>query len=160
MTKWIEWLHGFPEFTSNYFHPLPTQNMTRLSQFVIYWLVLTAGLQTSNLLAAQGDWPTYRGDNARSGIQTESLAPPLKSIWKHVPAYPPRPAWQGEAKWDGWNKVYDLKHRQDFDHAFHVVGDGKLLFYGSSSEDKVVCLDAASGKIRWVFYTEGPVRSF
>jgi len=158
MTKWIEWLHGFAEFTSKYFHPLPTQNMTRLSQFVIYWLVLTAGLQTSNLLAAQGDWPTYRGDNARSGIQTESLAPPLKSIWKHVPAYPPRPAWQGEAKWDGWNKVYDLKHRQDFDHAFHVVGDGKLLFYGSSSEDKVVCLDAASGKIRWVFYTEGPVR--
>lgn len=108
--------------------------------------------------AAMGDWPTYRADNARSGIQTQSVHPPLKQSWVFRAKQPPRPAWQGEAKWDGWNKVYDLKNRQDFDHAFHVVGADDAIYLGSSSEDKVICLDAESGDLRWVFYTEGPVR--
>ena len=117
------------------------------------WFLSIAALQ-----AASGDWPTYGGDHARSGIQTDRLAPPLKLAWQFVPKQPPRPAWQGEAKWDGWNKVYDLKHRQDFDHAFHIVGDEDALYFGSSSEDKVICLGAQDGKIRWTFFTEGPVR--
>ena len=108
--------------------------------------------------AATGDWPTYQGDNARSGIQIESVHPPLKESWVFKAKQPPRPAWQGEAKWDGWNKVYDLKNRQDFDHAFHVVGADDAIYFGSSSEDKVICLDAESGDLRWVFYAEGPVR--
>ena len=110
------------------------------------------------VIAASGDWPTYRADNARSGIQTASVRPPLKQAWVFKANQPPRPAWQGEAKWDGWNKVYDLKNRQDFDHAFHVVGADGLVYFGSSSEDKVICLDARTGDQRWVFYTEGPVR--
>ena len=108
--------------------------------------------------AASRAWPTYRGDNARSGIQAETVRPPLEQAWVFKPKQPPRPAWQGEAKWDGWNKVYDLKNRQDFDHAFHVVGAENAIYFGSSSEDKVFCLDAETGKVRWVFYTEGPVR--
>ena len=108
--------------------------------------------------AASGDWPTYRGDNARSGIQEHTVQPPLDLAWVFKPKQPPRPAWQGEAKWDGWNKVYDLKNRQDFDHAFHVVGAGDAVYFGSSSEDKVFCLNADDGKVRWIHYTEGPVR--
>lgn len=113
---------------------------------------------TLPLLAASGDWPTYRADNARSGIQVDPVRPPLTQSWVYKAKQPPRPAWQGEAKWDGWNKVYDLRNRQDFDHAFHVVGADGLVYFGSSSEDKVLCLDAKSGAVRWVFYTEGPVR--
>mgnify|MGYP003323376403 FL=1 len=32
------------------------------------------------------------------------------------------------------------------------------MFYGSSAEHTVHCLDAYSGKERWVFFTDGPVR--
>ena len=32
------------------------------------------------------------------------------------------------------------------------------MFYGSSAEHTVHCLDAYSGKEKWVFFTDGPVR--
>ena len=54
--------------------------------------------------------------------------------------------------------MYDLKSRQIFDYAYHpVIADG-LLYYGSSADDKIYCLDAATGEQRWTFFTEGPVR--
>jgi outer membrane protein assembly factor BamB len=54
--------------------------------------------------------------------------------------------------------VYDLKSRQIFDYAYHpVIADG-LLYYGSSADDKIYCLDATTGEQRWTFFTEGPVR--
>jgi len=104
------------------------------------------------------DWPTYRADYSRSGISPERLALPLNLTWTFQSQHPPQPAWGGEAKWDGYNKVYDMKHRQDFDKAFHVVAVGERLFFGSSADDKVYCLNANTGAEQWTFYTEGPVR--
>ena len=104
------------------------------------------------------DWPTYQHDYARTGVARESLLAPFTDGWVHRSRHAPRPAWRGEAKWDGWNKVYDLKSRQIFDYAYHpVIADG-LLYYGSSADDKIYCLDAATGEQRWTFFTEGPVR--
>ena len=104
------------------------------------------------------DWPTYQHDYARSGVARESLLAPFTDGWVHRSRHAPRPAWRGEAKWDGYNKVYDLKSRQIFDYAYHpVIADG-LLYYGSSADDKIYCLDAATGEQRWTFFTEGPVR--
>ncbi len=104
------------------------------------------------------DWPTYRGDNARTGVSPDRLAPPLSERWVFRSKHPAQPAWKGEAKWDGWNKVYDLKSRQTFDYAFQVTAVGDAMFFGSSSDDKVYSLDARSGEERWSFFTEGPVR--
>jgi len=104
------------------------------------------------------DWPTYRGDYARSGVSTQSLAAPPVVAWTWRSTHPPQPAWQGEAKWDGWNKVFDMKPRQAFDRAFHVVVAGQRAFFGSSADDQVRCLDTRSGAVRWTFFTEGPVR--
>ena len=112
-------------------------------------------------LAALGqaaDWPTYQHDYARTGVAKESLLAPFTDGWVHRSRHAPRPAWRGEAKWDGYNKVYDLKSRQIFDYAYHpVIADG-LLYYGSSADDKIYCLDATTGEQRWTFFTEGPVR--
>ena len=109
-------------------------------------------------LGQAADWPTYQHDYARSGVARESLLAPFTDGWVHRSRHAPRPAWRGEAKWDGWNKVYDLKSRQIFDYAYHpVIADG-LLYYGSSADDKIYCLDAATGEQRWTFFTEGPVR--
>ena len=109
-------------------------------------------------LGQAADWPTYQHDYARTGVAGESLLTPFTSAWVHRSRHAPRPAWRGEAKWDGYNKVYDMKSRQIFDYAYHpVIADG-LLYYGSSADDKVYCLAAATGEQRWTVFTEGPVR--
>jgi len=109
--------------------------------------------------ATQGtDWPTYQGNLARSAISPDPLPPKLSTHWTWQSLHPPQPAWQGEAKWDGWNKVYDLKPRQIFDRAFHPVIANDRVYFGSSADDKVYCLDARDGSQVWAFYTEGPVR--
>ena len=109
-------------------------------------------------LGQAADWPTYQHDYARTGVARESLLAPFTDGWVHRSRHAPRPDWRGEAKWDGYNKVYDLKSRQIFDYAYHpVIADG-LLYYGSSADDKIYCLDAATGEQRWTFFTEGPVR--
>lgn len=116
----------------------------------------TLGLPTPKAHAA--DWPTYQADLSRSGISPDPLPDSLAEAWSWHSTHPPQPAWQGEAKWDGWNKVYDLKPRQIFDRAFHpVIADNRVLF-GSSADDKVYALDASTGTPVWEFYTEGPVR--
>ena len=123
-----------------------------IRQFSFLWLFGVAALGQA------ADWPTYQHDYARTGVATESLLTPLTSTWVHRSKHAPRPAWRGEAKWDGYNKVYDMKSRQIFDYAYHpVIVDG-LLYYGSSADDKVYCLAAATGKQRWTYFTEGPVR--
>lgn len=83
---------------------------------------------------------------------------PLKEIWSFQPVFPPQPAWRGEAKLDGYNKVFDMKARQTFDHAFHPIIVGSRVYFGSSSSDKIYCLDALTGRQQWVFYAEGPIR--
>jgi outer membrane protein assembly factor BamB len=111
------------------------------------------------LSVCAADWPTYRADASRSGVSSEQLALPLKQAWVHQPLHAPRPAWRGPAKRDLYNdKLNDLKNRQLFDHAFHVIADAKSVCFGSSADDQVHCLDGKTGKERWAFFTEGPVR--
>jgi len=106
--------------------------------------------------AAQADWPTYRHDNARSGATDESLEVPLQLSWVYTSVFPPRPAWSGPAKRprEGWL----LRPRVIFDDAFQVAASAGAVYFGSSSDNKVYCLDAKTGRQRWVFYTAGPVR--
>jgi len=105
------------------------------------------------------DWPTYRADAARSGVTQEQIKLPLQPAWTHQPVHAPRPAWRGPAKRDMYNdKHNDLKNRQLFDHAFHVVADAKSIYFGSSADDQVHCLDSVTGTERWSYFTEGPVR--
>ncbi|MBL69249.1 MAG: hypothetical protein CMO74_12525 [Verrucomicrobiales bacterium] len=110
------------------------------------------------IAAAAADWPTYLRDAARSGISGEQLAFPLKEAWVHRSPHKPRPAWRGPAKRDLYNKHFGLHNRQTFDHAYHAIANSDWVFYGSSADDQLYCLDAKTGRVRWTFFAEGPIR--
>ncbi|NOR67645.1 MAG: PQQ-binding-like beta-propeller repeat protein, partial [Woeseiaceae bacterium] len=114
------------------------------------------GLIVLGSAALAADWPTYRHDNARTGSTSESLAAPLALDWVYVPVYPPRPAWPRPAvrPREGWEQ----RHRVIFDDAFQVAAVGDLVYFGSSADNKVYALEAATGRQRWSFFTGGPVR--
>ncbi len=122
--------------------------------FVLLILLLLA---PSHKIAAE-DWPTYRKDNSRSGVTSETLKAPLSLEWLHKSNHAPKPAWPGPARRDGWHKVDNLKPRVIFDWAYHVIAAEGKVFYGSSSDDKIYCLDAESGEELWSFFTDGPIR--
>jgi outer membrane protein assembly factor BamB len=104
------------------------------------------------------DWPTYLHDNDRSGTTSEELTFPLRLAWTRSIDPAPSPAWPPPAQQDFWHGKETLKARVTFDRAFHLISDGEAIFFGSSADDQVYCLDAATGELRWRFCTEGPVR--
>ena len=104
------------------------------------------------------DWPTYHHDNRGSGITGEALRWPLTEAWVYSAPAPPQPAWPGPAKWDAYANVLRLKAMRDFDPVFHVTAVGDAVFFGSSVDDAVHCLDTRTGREKWSFCTDGPVR--
>jgi len=104
------------------------------------------------------DWPTYRHDNRRSSVTEERLAVPLQKLWEHVANEYPQPAWAGAAKWDSYAGISNLRSMRDFDPVFHVTAAQGCIFFGSSADDAVHCLDLATGRENWAYFTDGPVR--
>ena len=105
------------------------------------------------------DWPTYRHDNRRSGATAEQLdLAALELRWAHEPALAPIPAWHGPAKWDAYAERMDLRSMRNYDPVYYVSVAGDAVYYGSSSEDEVLCLDAAKGTVKWRYAVDGPVR--
>jgi hypothetical protein len=100
-------------------------------------------------LAWADDWPQYRADCSRSGYTAEALPDELTLAWVHQPQHAPRPAWVGRSL---------ARSRMRFDWAYSVVATDGQCFFGSSADDKVVALDAATGGERWSYFTGGPVR--
>jgi outer membrane protein assembly factor BamB len=102
------------------------------------------------------DWPTYRHDLARTGCTDESLGASLALQWVHTSIHAPKPAWSGPGTRP--REGFLLHNRVDFDDAFQVVVAGDRLYFGSSADDKVYTLSAATGEELWSFFTGGPIR--
>ena len=112
--------------------------MKRTILVAIIWLLLIVDMQAA-------DWPMYRADSARSGYTPEQLPKGLVLQWTYQSPHPPTSAWP-------------TRNRQQFDRAYQPVIAGGALYYGSSTDCKVYALDAVTGKTRWTFFTDGPVR--
>ena len=124
---------------------------------------MTMGIRLSVLLClATGsvhaeDWPTYRHDNRRSGVSKEQLKAELGEAWVYKSPVPPQTAWSGPAKWDAYSGNKDLQSMRNFDPAFFVTSAAEDVYFGSSVDNAVHCLNAVTGKERWVFGHARPV---
>ena len=91
-------------------------------------------------------------DAARSGVTAERIDAPLVEQWAYRSLTAPRPAWPDPQP--GWTELPKVK----FDDAHFAVAAGGKVFFGSSVDDQIRALDAATGAVRWKFFTGGPVR--
>jgi len=110
-------------------------------------------------VAMGADWPTYQHDFARSGISEDRIELPLHEVWRYRAAAPPQPAWPEPAVEDVavmGGRI--LRPRTVYDRAFHTTVSDGLVYFGSSADDRIVALDAATGAERWSYVTGGPVR--
>jgi outer membrane protein assembly factor BamB len=106
---------------------------------------------------ARADWPTHRANAGRTGLADTTLTLPLHPAWM-VHLSPPRPAWSPPARRSYWQRLEHLAARVADDHSFVPVITGNALLCGSSADDQIRCFEAESGRLRWSFTTDGPVR--
>jgi len=108
------------------------------------------------VVASASDWPTYLHDNTRGGATDERLALPLQQHWKLAAPGALNMAWSGpngriiEGK--------DLRHRVQFDSVFQVAVAGNRMYFGSSVDHSLSCVDVDSGRRLWQFFADGPIR--
>ena len=120
--------------------------------------LLLSFLPTSPTLLA-AEWPTFRADNARSGVTNESLDfESLQHSWVWQSPVAPLPAWDGPARWDAYAKIADLPSMRQYDAAFHPVSDGKRVYFGSTSQDTLFAVDLATGNKVWHYVARAPIR--
>ncbi len=108
-------------------------------------IVLCAGLLRFSPGVLANDWPTYRGDAARSGYTSDRLPENLSLRWSFSCQARPRPAWPAS-------------NRVNFDLVQHPIVVGQTVVLGTSADDRVIALEADTGRVRWQFTAGGPVR--
>ena len=107
------------------------------------------------------EWATWMSDNLRSGRAPGSvtLHPSGRPLWVYYPQKRPAPAWPGTAQSDHWRRRDSPETpKVTFDWVHDVVVSGGQLFFASSADDGVRCLDAKTGRLLWIFCAGGPVR--
>ncbi|MHC5056422.1 MAG: outer membrane protein assembly factor BamB family protein [Planctomycetota bacterium] len=114
--------------------------------------IATAVLLTVSI--AHTAWPAAdqavpHGNPRRTGWVPHNLKPPYRVAWVYADRHRPRPAWREP----GWEP-----QRIDFDYAYAVSAAGGLVYFGSSADHALHALYLGTGRVRWTFFTEGPVR--
>lgn len=118
-----------------------------LGTLTVAWSVAVA--------ARSEDWPTYMHDNQRTGITNETLRPPLELDWIFRSPFPPAKGWAMPVNGYGARKN---KPNVSYDDAFRVIAVGDCCYFCSSSENRVYAIDAATGTVKWTFFTDAAPR--
>lgn len=111
-------------------------------------ILFCALIQFTAAIGLAEDWPMWRFDASRTAATPEELPPQEPDlIWSRK--YSPR------------ENVWDDPLNQDimsYDKIFEPIVLGKYLFIGFNDRDKIVAIDTETGKEKWQFYVDGPVR--
>ena len=107
-------------------------------------------------VSASAEWSTYLNGNDRSGYSPTQLQLPLKLVWQHKTPAKPQMAWEGPRNVP--IEGHEMRHRVNFDDAMQtVISDGRVYF-GSTVDHRMYCVDGQTGEVLWSHYTEGPIR--
>ncbi len=122
-------------------------------------MCLSASAALGLMVAVRADWPEYLGGPERRGIDPAGVAVAAPALlWRWQAAHPPRPGFYHALMPETMGPQRILARPLASDCAFApVVADGRAYF-GSSSEDSLTCLDAATGERQWRFFAEGALR--
>ncbi|MDO5977409.1 PQQ-binding-like beta-propeller repeat protein [Flavivirga spongiicola] len=105
------------------------------------------------------DWQQFKKDNFRSGNSSVQLdIATLGEDWHYKASQLPSPAWYGPAKEDTYARSGPLPSMRDYDLAYYPIIAGDKLYYGSTSDHAIHCLDTKTGKEMWTYTTGGPIR--
>ena len=96
-----------------------------------------------------GAQSVHLANQHRTGYIAENMEPPFRTGWVYSARQEPRPAWREP----GWEP-----QRIPFDYAYPLSAGNGLVYFGSSADHAVHALDAKTGRERWRFFTDGPVR--
>ena len=94
--------------------------------------------------ADAGDWPQWRSDAIRSGATDQPGPSRAELLWSKSLPYP--------------DPAYDHQFRMCADLTYAPIAAEGLVFVPSNVTDEVIACDLETGKIRWRYVTEGPVR--
>lgn len=135
--------------------PFSVFQLSWKSLFVIPTILSLAFSGLEKLHSA--DWPTYQQNNFRTGsTDDESLQVPLTPIWKYRAPAAPQPANTGPG-----SRVIEGKNiepRVTFDDVFHVAVVGNRVYFGSSVDHQLRCMDSVTGQEIWSFFSGAPIR--
>jgi outer membrane protein assembly factor BamB len=99
-------------------------------------------------LAAAENWPMWRYDAGRSAASANRLpTEELKLLWKRD--FSPR-----QQAWDDPLNLDLMTYDRTFEP---IVQDGRI-FLSFNDQDKLLALDAASGRELWTFFADAPIR--
>ncbi len=105
------------------------------------------------------DWQQFKNDNFRSGNASIELdLASLGEDWKYNAPQMPVPAWYGPAKEDTYARSGPLPSMRDYDLSYYPIIAGTKLYYGSTSDNAIHCLDTKTGIEEWTYTTGGPIR--
>ncbi|MCK5853005.1 PQQ-binding-like beta-propeller repeat protein, partial [bacterium] len=105
------------------------------------------------------DWPQYKNDNYRSGRSPIAVFDKtFGQKWVNTAPQVPSPAWYGPAKEDAYALSGPLPSMRDYDLAYSPIIVNGLIYYGSSADDALHCLNAETGEEEWIYITDGPIR--
>jgi len=91
------------------------------------------------------DWPTWRYNAGRWANSPCQLPATLHLQWvRQLPT--PRPAWSRE------------QYKLQFDKSYEPVVMGKTIFVPSMVSDSVTAYSTDTGREKWRFYSDGPIR--
>ena len=108
-------------------------------------LLILVGCWLFPTITSGHDWPMWRYDAGRRAASPEELPEQMYLQWVRELA-PPKPAWP------------ESQYKLRFDASYEPVVAGETIFVGSMVADSVTAYDTKTGREKWRFYSDGPVR--
>ena len=129
---------------------------TNIKSDIFIVLVVFFAIAVSTLFA--DDWPTFRHDDMRSGISAEKIdVKQLRPAWSWQSSTSPSMAWGRPAKMDAYKKLETLPAMRMYDAAFHTIVVASKLYFCSSVDNALHCINANTGKELWRYVANAPL---